>query len=77
MTDRDVYEHLQRRYDAPDMTAEIEAAERRQAEAEAEYMQKPLDERKAEYFELCRDFGVPEAEIERKWKRYLETGSTE
>lgn len=71
MTDRDVYEHFYRRYADPDTVGKIEAHEKQLAAVEEEFAQKPLDQRKAEFWDMCRDFGCKEADIQAQWDEYL------
>jgi hypothetical protein len=71
MTDREVYEWLYRRYDKPDKSAEIEAWEVKRAEVEKAHAQRPIAERKAEFWAMCQEFGCPEADIQKQWDAYL------
>lgn len=71
MTDREVYEHLYRRYEKKDTTAEIATWERQQAEREKAFEQKPLADRKAEFWAMCQDWNIPEADIAAQWEAYL------
>lgn len=76
MTDRQVYEWLYRKYETPDNAAKIQAHEARLAQTEAEHSQKSLEQRKAEYWEMCRDFGCKEPEIQAQWEAYLRGEAT-
>lgn len=71
MTDREVYEHLYRRYEPPDTTAEIELWEKQRAEADAAIEAKPLEVRKAEFWAFCKSEGFADAEIQAAWDEYL------
>jgi hypothetical protein len=71
MTDREVYEWLYRHYEKPDKSEKIEEWEKQQADFDAAYVQKPLEERKAEFWAMCREWGCKEDEIAAQWEAYL------
>ena len=77
MTDREVFEHLYRAYADPDPADKIKAIEEAQRQAESEYMKRTLDQRKTDYYEMCRRYGFKDVQIDAKWQKYLKTGSTE
>ncbi len=70
MTDREVYEIFYRRYEAKP-EKQIEDYDAKVKAAEAEFLQKPLDQRKAEFWDLCRSFSCSEADIQKQWDEYL------
>ena len=71
MTDREVYEYLYLRYAKDDSAEEIAAWEKQQAAAEVAFEAKPLEQRKAEFWAMCREFDCPEDEIQGQWEAYL------
>jgi len=76
-TDREVYETFYQAYEKDDTQDRLAAMEQQQAAAEKAYMDKTLEERKSDYYAMCRNYNVPEKQIDASWKKYLETGSTE
>lgn len=72
LTDREVYEHFYRHYEPADAAADAVAEiDRIQAEAQAAWQAKPLDQRKKEYWDLCRSQGCKDADIQKQWDAYL------
>lgn len=71
MTDREVYEHLYRRYEKADTAQEIAQWERHRADADAAVEAMPLEDRKRAFWDLCRDFGCSEADTAAQWEAYL------
>lgn len=72
MTYRQVYSWLYCKYAKKDSGERtIQAWEQQQEQAEKEFAQKPLEQRKAEFWDMCRGFGCKEAEIAAQWEAYL------
>jgi len=77
MTDKEVYEVFYQAYEKPDVQDKLAQIEQRQASYEKAYMEKPLEDRRRDYYAMCREYKIPEKEIDAKWDKYLRTGSTE
>ncbi len=80
LTDRQAIEWYIKRYPPDeDKQAAKEFDETVQAEIarrEREDEKKSLDQKKAEYWGMCRDAGCREKDIQAMWEQYLKTGAT-
>ncbi len=70
MTDREAYAHLYCRYESK-AEKKIEAHEAKLKQAEAAELQKPLEQRKREFWDLCKSYNCAEADIQKQWEAYL------
>jgi hypothetical protein len=65
-----VYETFYLAYE-PDTEKRMEEYEAKRKQVEAEFTQKTLDQRRSEFWDLCKSFGCREADIQKQWDEYL------